>query len=95
MVLGLYLRSAQELGVFYKEDFIMFKTPLMNIRLFIHVLLRNYQACSFFMFDKDIRTVNLLFNYKLVSKEIEVRKIVHSHKLLIYLDRVLFRLCNK
>ena len=95
MVLGLYLRSAQELGVFCKEDFIMFKTPLMNIRLFIHVLLRNYQACSFFMFDKDIRTVNLLFNYKLVSKEIEVRKIVHSHKLLIYLDRVLFRLCNK
>ena len=92
MVMSLFKLTVEEIREFDKFNPEIYRAPARRIRQIIHALLRNFPSHSFFMFNKDIKVINLLYDYKLYPKRILIGNIVRSHKLLIFLDNCLFKL---
>ena len=92
MVMSLFKLAVDEIKQFDKFNPEIYRAPARRIRQIIHALLRNFPSHSFFMFNKDIKAINLLYDNKLYPKRILIGNIVRSHKLLIFLDNCLFKL---
>lgn len=92
MVMHLFKTSVDEIQFIEKCNPELYRAPARRIRQIIHAILRNYPCCSFYIFNKDIEDINLLYDKGFVSKPINVGQIVKSHKLLIFLDNCLFKL---
>jgi len=69
------------------------KYQIENIRKLIHFVMKNHAKTSFYLFDKDIKLINIIyFNHNLNNKSIKIEKIMNSHHLLMDLDNYLFKL---
>ena len=95
MVMSLFTETVEDIKEFDKLNPEIYRAPARRIRQIVHALLRNYPSCSFYMFDRDVDQINMLYVRNLVPKQIMVGKIVKSHKLLIFLDNCLFKLYHK
>ena len=95
MVMSLFKLAVDEIKQFDKFNPEIYRAPARRIRQIIHALLRNFPSHSFFMFNKDIKAINLLYDNKLYPKRILIGNIVRSHKLLIFLDNCLFKLYHQ
>ena len=95
MVMSLFKLAVDEIKQFDKFNPEIYRAPARRIRQIIHALLRNFPSHSFFMFNKDIKAINFLYDNKLYPKRILIGNIVRSHKLLIFLDNCLFKLYHK
>lgn len=95
MVMSLFKGTVEDIGGLDKMKPECFKAPARRIRQIAHALFRNYPSCSFYMFQRDIDQINMLYKVNLVPSKIMVGKVVKSHKLLLFLDNCLFKLYHQ
>lgn len=95
MILSLFTETVEGIKEFDKANPEIYRTPARRIRQIVHALLQSYSSCSFYMFDRDIEQINMLYYRNLVPNQIMVGKIVKSNKLLVFLDNCLFKLYHK
>ena len=95
MIMSLFTETVEDIRELDRANPEIYRATARRIRQIVHALLRNYPSCSFYMFDRDIEQINMLYYRNLVPKQIMVGKIVKSDKLLIFLDNCLFKLYHK
>ena len=78
------------------KHILIFKSNIYEfekIRKIIHYVIKNHKKATFYLFDKDIKLINIIyFNNNVNNKTIKIEKIMNSHQLLMLLDNFIFKL---